>query len=862
MRVPSPADDETGVFVSPFEQLIQAVGRTSETYRLGISLPNTGFRTTMVSHDQLEAAITGLTQAGADVWWEVQPSHYAGGKRSSAEHVAEVKVLYADLDFKPKPQGLSSLPEAMDVVADLEGALGVPAAAIVHSGHGIQPYWLFEGGLITTDEDRSRMAILLRRWGRMVADFAANQHGGVDNVFDLPRILRVPGSVNHKGKPVPVTVDIRPNPVALDAELLAEAFEDYEVAMPTSDHLSGAAEIVSPSAEWNWASHDCSFCSVVREEIVTSDPGSRHHWGLKWAALLAGMVRYGCMTEATHAELQTALITRFHYLVENTGTRRKAHSREVVGILRAGLAKAESWDDVKLAEEMRQHMHEETFAALVQASAPEQPTAPAPSQEPGPMTAAAQPDAPASAPAGIFAQLPQPTVEFTLEFGSMTDYDNANKLAKWIDGRFIHVAGVGWLRWTGYRYEEDKAGLIMEEAKRMTLALGAASHSEKQLKWAHSSLSKGRLAATIDLARTVETINVEPTALDVDAEVLNTPDGIVDLRAGTLRRPDPRTDRNTLATAVAPTVGPHPRWDAFLTWAMAEETMDGERCRYMQRLLGAALIGEVRWHIFPVWVGSGRNGKSVIIDVVMSLLDSYAHMLPRKFFVEKRGESHPTDIAGLRGRRVAFASEVPRDAAFDEDLVKQVTGEARLTGRFMRQDFFTFRNQATYFLAANHLPTVKAGGDGFWRRVRKIDFPNQIAPGDENPYLPQELVREEGPAILAWMIEGAVAVIAGGPQDPQSVLQATREYRMQEDAIARFLNEQIIEMPEVKVSRDLVYDQYRRWSMANGTVAMPSPAFEREVGVARPGSAKAPGVYTGLALASSLVDELTEAADA
>jgi putative DNA primase/helicase len=123
---------------------------------------------------------------------------------------------------------------------------------------------------------------------------------------------------------------------------------------------------------------------------------------------------------------------------------------------------------------------------------------------------------------------------------------------------------------------------------------------------------------------------------------------------------------------------------------------------------------------------------------------------------------------------------------------------------------------------------VPAGGRGFWRRVRKIDFKAQIS-GPENKRLVPDLLEEEGPAILAWMIDGARQVIAHGEQVPQQVMVATQQYRYEEDALARFLDLKMHKSPEMSVHRDAVYMVYRQWTIGEGVSTLPKQKFEREV---------------------------------
>ena len=85
-----------------------------------------------------------------------------------------------------------------------------------------------------------------------------------------------------------------------------------------------------------------------------------------------------------------------------------------------------------------------------------------------------------------------------------------------------------------------------------------------------------------------------------------------------------------------------------------------------------------------------------------------------------RDNVHPTEIARLRGARLAICSEQTSGRKFDEAKVKKLTGGDVLTDRFMRGDFFDFHPPHLILVLSNHLPAVGEGGPAFWRRVCEI----------------------------------------------------------------------------------------------------------------------------------------------
>lgn len=70
---------------------------------------------------------------------------------------------------------------------------------IVHSGHGLQIYWLFKelAGFHTKD-DREAFSRLCRGWQQLFQQAGRDQGWHVDSTADLARVLRIPGTYNLK----------------------------------------------------------------------------------------------------------------------------------------------------------------------------------------------------------------------------------------------------------------------------------------------------------------------------------------------------------------------------------------------------------------------------------------------------------------------------------------------------------------------------------------------------------------------------------------------------------------------------------------------------------------------------------------
>lgn len=370
-----------------------------------------------------------------------------------------------------------------------------------------------------------------------------------------------------------------------------------------------------------------------------------------------------------------------------------------------------------------------------------------------------------------------------------------------------------WLWWDGYRWARQPAsgGIAREYAK------GIARGYPDDKEWAthkKRSLTSAGIGACLSLTQTDYRITVDIDDLDARPWELNTPGGIIDLRTGTLRPPDPKA-LHTRSTLVAP--DPDGDLSPWLDFLNTTFTGDHELIGYVQRLLGYGCVGAVREAILPVFYGQGANGKTVLLETVQAVLGDYATVAPQKFLVQGPAQ-HATEVAALAGARLVIASETNEGERFDEAKVKLLTGGDRIKARFMRQDEFTFIPSHLLVMMTNHRPEVGSGGTSFWRRVREVPFANIVPEAQRDPELKDRLVERHGPAIMAWLAQGAAQYAQHGLGEPEGVRRATKAYEAATDTVARFVDDMVIlgGGENVKTNYARVREAYEAWCRTEG----------------------------------------------
>jgi P4 family phage/plasmid primase-like protien len=239
---------------------------------------------------------------------------------------------------------------------------------------------------------------------------------------------------------------------------------------------------------------------------------------------------------------------------------------------------------------------------------------------------------------------------------------------------------------------------------------------------------------------------------------------------------------------------------------------------------------EEKFHIF---IGSGGNGKSKLLELLFKSLGDYCGTLPVTALTGQRTQSSGAtpEIERLKGKRFVQVNEPGQKECLQAGRLKEMTGGDSLYARALNKDPIEFKPQFNMVMPSNVLPAVPADDNGIWRRVKVVRFMSKFIenPDPDNPCefkldttLSEKFDDWGGPFfwILMQYYTKLTSDLNGKNPEPIQVTDETQAYREQNDHISKFQREKLqCDRNDTKgafLPLNDLYPQYVNWSKTQG----------------------------------------------
>ena len=259
-----------------------------------------------------------------------------------------------------------------------------------------------------------------------------------------------------------------------------------------------------------------------------------------------------------------------------------------------------------------------------------------------------------------------------------------------------------------------------------------------------------------------------------------------------------------------------PIFHQFLARIMPDPVMQA----FLQRWFGYSMLGLTYEQALAFFYGMGANGKSALTDLMARLMGNYAATAKIESLTgqnRRSGGDATPDLIGIVAARMVRASEPEKGVQWQEGLIKQLTGGEPILVRALNENFFEATPIFKLTIGGNHAPDIRGMDDGIWRRLMIVPFDVQIPKEERDPLIVDRMLAE-GPGILNWLVEGALAFLEGGLAAPAQVSKATDDLRKDADPYGKFLDDACVvtgDPSDSITSRDLMLC-FTFWQMRRG----------------------------------------------
>lgn len=228
-----------------------------------------------------------------------------------------------------------------------------------------------------------------------------------------------------------------------------------------------------------------------------------------------------------------------------------------------------------------------------------------------------------------------------------------------------------------------------------------------------------------------------------------------------------------------------PMWRRFLDEVMPDE--DEQAC--LQEFFGMCFLDRTKMSVekFAIFVGSGSNGKSVVSDVIASVIgeDRVSHFSPDQLMEDKK-------IVDVVGKRLNLAYDLPKKSTFDSTLKALSSGQAVAAWKIYTGTIEVKCPPLVF--ALNEMPVFRDLTSAFFRRLMLFSFDVTIPEDRQDRSLASKIIRNESGGVFRWMLEGLWRLQSNGgmftycEKMERNLESLKRRVRSEEKPVLHYLN--------------------------------------------------------------------------
>ena len=227
-----------------------------------------------------------------------------------------------------------------------------------------------------------------------------------------------------------------------------------------------------------------------------------------------------------------------------------------------------------------------------------------------------------------------------------------------------------------------------------------------------------------------------------------------------------------------------------------------------------------------ILLGTGENGKSVLFEVMESLLG--------KENVSNYSLANLTDNTGNTRAQIAdkilnYATEI--NGSIGSDHFKAMASGEPITARLLYKDTVNLTQYAKLIFNCNELPKEVENTHGFFRRFMIIPFEVTVPKEEQDNQLSNKIIASELSGVLNLIIQNLQDLLQRGQFTKCDAIEKAREeYQLESDSVRMFLHETMYQ-PSKRCTQLLksLYTNYADYCKDSGNKPLAKPRFSKRL---------------------------------
>lgn len=243
----------------------------------------------------------------------------------------------------------------------------------------------------------------------------------------------------------------------------------------------------------------------------------------------------------------------------------------------------------------------------------------------------------------------------------------------------------------------------------------------------------------------------------------------------------------------------------------------------VQEYCGYTLLNDVRHQVAQIWVGDGRNGKSVLLKIIQKL-----HAKVGSLQLDKLDGF---GLTSLVDSSLIVCSEAPK-RGINEQVFKQIISGDPISVEYKFKDSFTYSPRGKFLIACNRFPHITDDSNGVWRRLQIIKWDVNLTDEQEIPNIDEMIISKELQLVVDWCLEGLSRLLVRGDfAEPESVLHRKKAEKVNSNNVLAFVEDHGLDVDPIGRStyKHLIYERYEEYCHSHGLSPFQGNEFWKRV---------------------------------